>query len=125
MQAYARGPKDVQRIMAALRAEGVTGLSASAKTRPGYHGVNIKGAYRGVPLEYQASPGRISNMGQVMEHSLGYKQVTEAPRAYVVDKWVGKHVAPRMVNWDRLGRRLDPSWVNENLPRLRSMGVAT
>ena len=62
-------------------------------------------------------------MGQIMEHSLGYKQKTEAPLANRFDKWVGREVAPRMVNWDILGRRMDPSWINENLQRLRGMGV--
>jgi hypothetical protein len=123
MQAYAKSPQDVQNIMTALRAEGVEGLAASAKTRPGYHGVNIKGTYQGVPLEYQASPGRVSNMGQVMEHSLGYKQKTEAPMANAFDKWFGRRVAPRMVNWDALGSRFDPSWINERLGQLRAMGI--
>ena len=123
MQAYAKGPDDVKKLMNALRAEGVEGISASAKTRPGYHGVNIKGTYKGVPIEYQASPGRISNAGQVMEHSLGYKQKTEAPLANAFDKWVGKKVAPRMVNWDNAGRNIDPSWINENLGSLKAMGV--
>ena len=125
MQTYARSPEEVQSLMNALKAEGVTGLSASAKTRPGYHGVNIKGSYEGTPIEFQASPSRVSNMGQIMEHSLGYKQKTEAPLANRFDKWVGREVAPRMVNWDTLGRRMDPSWVNENLQRLRGMGVQT
>lgn len=123
MQAYASGPRGVRDLMEALKAEGVTGISASMKTRPGYHGVNIKGTYKGVPVEYQASPGRMSNFGQVMEHSLGFKQKTEAPAANVFDKWVGKQVAPRMVNWDALGRRFDPSWVNEHAMRLQAMGV--
>ncbi len=125
MQTYARSPEEVQALMDALKAEGVTGLAASAKTRPGYHGVNIKGTYQGTPVEYQASPGRVSNMGSLMEHSLGYKQPTEAPMANRFDKWFGQQVAPRMVNWDVLGRRMDPSWVNENLQRLRAMGVRT
>ena len=124
MQTYARSPADVRRLMEALREEGVEGLTASAKTRPGYHGINIKGTYRGVPLEYQASPSRVSNMGQIMEHALGYKQKTEAPRANRFDRWVGRAVAPRMVNWDRAGR-LDPSWVNERLKALQGIGVAT
>jgi hypothetical protein len=124
MQAYGSGPQDVDRLMKALRAEGVEGLRASAKTRPGYHGINIKGTYRGTPVEYQVSPGRISNVGQMLEHSLGYKQATEAPRANRIDKWVGKAIAPRLVNFNA-GRRLglDPSWVDDRLPELRRIGV--
>ena len=49
--------------MKALEGQGVTGLSSSAKARPGYHGVNIKGLYQGTPVEMQVNPGRISNMG--------------------------------------------------------------
>ena len=117
MQAYAKGPDDVEAILKALREEGVTGIRSSAKTRPGYHGVNIKGlTAEGVPLEFQASPGRVSNMGQMMEHSLGYKQTTEAPRANWFDKWVGRKVAPRMVQ--------DASWIGGELPALRRMGVS-
>jgi len=97
MQMYGKGPEDVQRAMKALQDQGVTGLSSSAKARPGYHGVNIKGLYQGTPVEMQVNPGRISNMGQQMEHALGYKAKTEAPRSTFVDRWVGKHVAPRMV----------------------------
>jgi hypothetical protein len=36
-------------------------------------------------------------MGQIMEHSLGYKVQTEAPKANRVDRWFGKKVAPKMV----------------------------
>jgi len=122
MQTYGKGPEDVKKLLSALRSEGVTGISASTKARKGYHGVNIKGSYKGTPIEYQVSPGRISNMGQIMEHSLGYKQVTEAPNANRIDKWVGRVIAPKMVNWDAAGP-LDPSWINEAAPAMRRFGV--
>jgi hypothetical protein len=115
MQAYARSPEEVENLIKSLKASGATISGTSKKTRPGYHGVNIKGTYQGTPFEMQASPGRISNMGQVMEHSLGYKVGTEAPNANRFDKWVGKKVAPKMVNWNEAGKvhpSLDPSWLD-------------
>jgi hypothetical protein len=125
MQGYVKNPGDLKRLLNALRKEGVTIDRSSAKMRPGYHGINIKGTYKGVPIEYQASPGRVSNMGSIMEHSLGYKQSTEAPLANRFDKWVGKKVAPKMVNWDALGPNFDPSWINERAGQLRVMKVET
>ncbi len=97
LQAYGKSPADVERVLGALRARGVEVAKVSPHARPGYHGVNIKGTYRGTPMEMQVSPGRLSNMGQMMEHSLGYKPATEAPLSTFIDRWVGKHVAPRMV----------------------------
>lgn len=122
MQAYAKSPADVKKTMDALRDAGVEGIAASAKTRPGYHGINIKGMYQGTPLEMQLSPGAMSNVGQQLEHSLVYKQLTEAPDANWFDKWFGKNVAPKMVNWDALGM-MDPSWINEHLKELAAIGV--
>ncbi len=113
MQMYGKGPGDVENALRKLRSVGVDVQKVSPKARPGYHGVNIKGRYQDVPIELQVSPSRTSNAGQILEHALGYKQLTEAPRANWFDKWVGREVAPRMVNWDRLGP-LDPSWINEN-----------
>jgi hypothetical protein len=117
MQVYAKSPQDINALIKSLKSSGVEISGSSVKTRPGYHGVNIKGVYKGVPIEMQASPSRMSNAGQVMEHSLGYKVSTEAPKANRFDKWVGKKVAPRMVNFDELRKvhpKLDPSWVNEH-----------
>ncbi len=124
MQAYAKSPEDVQKLINRLRASGAIVASKSTKTRPGYHGVNIKGTYKGSPFEMQASPSRRSNMGQIMEHSLGYKVTTEAPKANRFDKWVGKKVAPKLVNWDGAGRvhkSLDPSWINERKASLNKL----
>tara|TARA_Y100000310_G_scaffold244704_1_gene249578 strand:- start:2591 stop:3313 length:723 start_codon:yes stop_codon:yes gene_type:complete len=121
MQAYTKSPKDVQKLVNQLRSSGAIVLRPLPITRPGYHGVNIKGTYKGVPFEMQASPGRRSNVGQLMEHSLGYKVSTEAPKANRFDKWFGKKVAPRMVHWgaaNRIHKRLGPSWVSANKTKL-------
>lgn len=104
MQVYGRNMSDVNNVMQALQSHGVSGLSQSLKVRPGYHGVNIKGTLGSVPMEMQVSPGRISNVGQMMEHALGYKQLTEAPRANWLDKWFGKRVAPWLVQRSWMGR---------------------
>lgn len=97
MQFYAKTPEEAKAAVEHLRSIGAENLSHKVVARPGYHGVNIKGTHQGTPFELQASPGRISNMGQIMEHSLGYKVSTEAPKANFIDKWFGKKVAPRMV----------------------------
>lgn len=98
MQVYGRNVGDVKKLTDTLHQRGVTITSQNALRRPGYHGVNIKGTYRGTPLEVQMVPSRRSNMGQLMEHALSYKQKTEAPLAIGFDKWVGKKIAPRMVS---------------------------
>ena len=98
MQFYAKDPAAVAAAVKKLEAAGVTGIQQSAKVRPGYRGVNIKGTYQGTPIELQASPGRMSNVGQMMEHSLGYKPALEAPRSNWFDRWFGQRVAPRMVS---------------------------
>jgi hypothetical protein len=115
MQVYGYGPQNVQDILKKLQEAGVSGVKASGKVRPGYHGINIKGTYGGTPMEMQVSPGRMSNLGQMMEHTLGYKAPTEAPRSNVIDKWVGKRVAPAMVS---------KSWIPQAKPQLQQMGVA-
>ena len=97
MQVYGDGPKDVEKIIKQLKEQGVEVAKVSPHARPGYHGINIKGTYQGTPVEMQVSPSRLSNMGQQMEHSLGYKPATEAPRSNAFDRWFGKKVAPRMV----------------------------
>jgi len=104
MQIYGRNMGDVRNAMAALQRAGVTGLKPSVKVRPGYHGVNIKGTYGQTPIEMQVSPGRASNVGQMMEHALGYKQKTEAPGATWFDKWIGRKVAPWLVRRSWLGQ---------------------
>jgi hypothetical protein len=114
MQIYGRAPGDVARVIQLLRGAGAQGLKASGKVRPGYQGINIKGTYRGTPMEMQVSPGRISNMGQMMEHSLGYKQLTEMPRATWLDKWFGRKMAPWMVN---------RSWIPQQRQPLQQLGV--
>lgn len=98
MQIYGKGPESVKQTMDALKAQGVTGLRADKVVRPGYHGVNIKGMSGKTPMEMQISPGRMSNIGQQMEHSLAYKAKTEAPFSNFIDRWFGKKVAPKMVS---------------------------
>lgn len=98
MQTYGHGPEHVQKVLDHLTSKGAKIHKISPQSRPGYHGVNIKGHHDGVNFELQVSPGRTSNMGQIMEHSLGYKPATEAPHSNFIDRWVGKHVAPRMVS---------------------------
>jgi hypothetical protein len=117
MQMYGKSHEDVVDAVRKLRAQGVEGIRYSAKARPGYHGVNIKGRYQGVPLELQVNPGRISNMGQQLEHALGYKAKTEAPRSTFIDRWVGKKIAPRMVKMR--------SWVPEmtQKPRIPAWAI--
>jgi len=114
MQAYVRNPAEVQAAMQALKRLGVKNVSAAGKLRPGYAGINIKGMYRNTPLELQLSPGRLSNAGQLLEHSLGYKATTEAPYSTFIDRFVGRSVAPRMVQ---------QSWLTGQQPALAAMGV--
>jgi hypothetical protein len=97
MQMYADNPQAVESTMEKLRQMGVTNIGPEAKVRPGYHGVNIKAQYQGTPLELQIHPNRTSTVGSLMEHALAYKPKTEAPYSTVVDRAVGKHVAPRLV----------------------------
>ena len=97
LQAYARSPEEVAKHMQALHAAGVNVKKSKLIQRPGYHGINVHGEFNGTPLEMQFSPGRRSNAGQIMEHSLAYKPETEAPRSNFIDRWVGKHVAPKLV----------------------------
>jgi hypothetical protein len=122
MQTYAKGPEGVQKTMDALRGAGVENLNAEALTRKGYHGVNVKGQYQGTPMEMQIAPSPMSLIGNQLEHSLVYKQLTESPDANWFDKFIGTKVAPKMVNWDALGS-MDPSWINEHLDELAAMGV--
>jgi hypothetical protein len=97
MQLYGHGPEAVPQALEVLKAHGVADISHKPITRPGYHGVNVKGTYQGTPMELQISPSRMSNIGQQMEHSLMYKPQTEAPYSNFVDRWFGKNVAPKMV----------------------------
>ena len=115
MQAYAKSPADVGRHLEALRGSGFNVQRSSAITRPGYHGVNVKGDYKGVPAEIQFSPGRMSNAGQIMEHSLAYKPKTEAPYSNFIDRWFGKKVAPKMVN---------SNWMPTRKGELTGLGVS-
>jgi hypothetical protein len=98
MQMYAKSPEEVAQTVGALRRSGVSGLDIQTKVRPGYHGINIKGTAGETPMELQMVPSVRSNIGQQMEHTLGYKVNTEAPGATAFDKWVGKKVAPKMVS---------------------------
>ena len=122
MQTYGKSPQDVQKTMDALREVGVEDIAASAKTKPGYHGINIKGQYQGTPVEMQVAPSPMSLIGNQLEHSLVYKQLTESPDANWLDNLIGTKVAPKLVNWDALGP-VDPSWINEHLDELAAMGV--
>ena len=97
LQAYAKTPQEVEQALGHLRRAGVQVDKTVALTRRGYHGVNVKGSYSGVPLEFQLSPSRRSNIGQIMEHSLAYKPATEAPWSNFIDRWVGSKVAPKLV----------------------------
>ena len=123
MQLYGKSPRDVQRIVEQLRAQGVTGIAQSVKVKPGYHGVNIKGTYRGTPMEMQVSPSRVSNAGNIMEHSLGYKVKTEAPRANWFDKWVGKKVAPQMVKARSWVPQMNTQPARRALPQPAAVGA--
>jgi hypothetical protein len=105
MQSYSSSPEHAADVIKKLKAHGVENISHSVKARPGYHGVNVKGTYKGTPVEMQMSPGRMSNAGQQLEHGLGYKQKTEAPKANFIDKFFGKKIAPRMVQ--------SGSWMND------------
>lgn len=115
MQAYAKGPEDVARYMKGLRDAGVDISESTALTRPGYHGINIKGNYKGTPMEMQLSPGRLSNMGTMMSHNLAYKPKTEAPWSNAFDRWFGDKVAPKMISGG--------SWLPSNKPQLAGMGI--
>jgi hypothetical protein len=115
MQVYGKNQSDVSNVINALQSAGVSGLSSSMKIRPGYHGVNIKGTFGSVPMEMQVSPGIVSNVGQMMEHALGYKQLTEVPTATRFDKWVGKRVAPWLVRQSWMSRGNSP--LNAQLQR--------
>jgi hypothetical protein len=97
MQLYGKSPADVERAQRALESMGAKIQAVEKKERPGYHGVNIKAVMGTTPVELQVVPGRTSLAGSIMEHSLGYKQKTEAPMANAFDKWVGKTVAPKLV----------------------------
>ena len=115
MQAYGRGPEDIARIQQQLTAAGATIHGSKPVVRSGYHGVNIKGTHQNVPFEFQVSPGRMSNMGNIMEHTLAYKPLTEAPRSNFIDRWFGKQVAPKMVS--------SSSWVPNYSQQLRTQAV--
>lgn len=97
LQMYANSPAEMHGHLENLRTAGMDVHKTSILMRPGYHGVNAKGMFGKTPVEVQISPGRLANMGQIMEHSLVYKPQTEAPLSNAVDRWVGKNVAPRMV----------------------------
>lgn len=109
MQMYAKSPEEVAQAVGALRRSGVSGLDIRPKVRQGYHGINIKGVAGETPMELQLVPGVRSNIGQQMEHTLGYKVNTEAPGATAFDKWVGKEIAPKMVS--------SGSWLNDPVER--------
>lgn len=120
MQVYGKGPEHVQTVMDTLRAKGVQDVSARMRMRPGYHGVNISGTHVSpegmrIPVEVQVHPSRLSTVGNVQEHALGYKPKTEAPHSNFVDRWWGKNVAPRMV--------AATSWIPERQHQLAAMGV--
>lgn len=116
MQLYGKGPKDIQKVLGHLKEQGANIKSVSPHARPGYHGVNIKGVHNEVPFEVQISPSRRSNMGQIMEHSLGYKPATEAPLSNVFDRWFGRKVAPKMVQ--------QGSWIPQHSDAIKQLGNA-
>lgn len=102
MQMYARTPTEAAGALKALEAAGVTIDSKKLMSKPSYYGVNVKGRYKGTPLELQFSPGRLSNAGQIMNHALTYKPKTEAPMSTFFDRWFGAKVTPKLVQ--------DPRW---------------
>ena len=97
LQTYAKSPDHAKQIIAQLKSRGVKVTEVGKKIRPGYHGINVKFTHKGVPGEMQIHPSRRSTVGTSMEHSLGYKVQTEAPKANRFDKWFGRKVAPRLV----------------------------
>lgn len=65
VQKYSKDPfKDASSISKKL-----TGAKIKRLNRKGYKGVNIKGSFNGIPTEVQLSPGRVSNMGQILQHN--------------------------------------------------------
>lgn len=115
MQAYARSPEEAASFLRRLKEHGVEVQKSQVLTRPGYHGINAKGVYQNTPFELQLSPSRMSNVGQMMEHSLGYKSATEAPRSNFIDRWFGRKVAPKMVE--------KGSWLPTARTNLAQLGV--
>jgi len=97
MRTYVRSAADVEKLLGNLRRAGVNVGNVAGKLRPGYHGLNIKGTYQGTPMEMQALPGKVSDIAQRMQHSLGYKVQTEAPYATRLDKLIGNRVVPRVL----------------------------
>jgi 8-oxo-dGTP pyrophosphatase MutT (NUDIX family) len=109
MQVYARGLGDVEQALQTLRQLGVRRISSKAFVKPTYHGINVKGMYRGIPMELQLSPGRLANFGQIALHSLSYK-----PRAVLGG--LDKLIAGKILPWFS-----GSSWMSKSLPQLQKM----